>query len=91
MFSVYTEHPIYFIADESTDACGRSVLNILVGKLDGFPSNPMLLNTIFLEKTNNTTVQQGVHKACATSYGADIPFEKVWLFLTDQAKYMLKG
>lgn len=83
--------PIYLIVDETTDACRRYALNVLVGKLDGAPSKPMLLTTIYLDKTNNTTVQQGVHKACATLYGAEIPFEKVWLLVTDQAPYMLKA
>lgn len=73
------ENPIYLIVDETTDSCKRYALNVLVGKLDGVPSQPMLLSTIFLDKTNNTTVQQGVHKACATLYGTDVPFEKVWL------------
>lgn len=83
--------PIYLITDETTDALGRFALNILVGKLDGEPSIPMLLSTIFLEKTNNTTVQQSIMKSLTTLYGADIPFERVWLLLTDQAPYMLKA
>lgn len=85
------DYPIYLIVDETTDACKRFVLNVLVGKLDGTPSKPVLLNTIFLDKTNNTTVQQAVNKACVTLYGPDIPYEKVWLFITDQAPYMIKA
>lgn len=85
------EHPIYFIIDETTDACSRFVLNVIVGKLDGTPSKPVLLSTIFLERTNNTTVQQAVNKACAILYGSEIPYEKVWFLITDQAPYMLKA
>lgn len=85
------ENPIYFIVDETTDACKRSVMNILVGKLDGTPSKPVLLSTIFLERANNTIVQQAVMKACATLYGPDIPNEKVWFLISDQAPYMLKA
>lgn len=49
---------VYFVIDESTDACQRSVLNILVKKLDGNPSKPMLLKVTQLEATNNKTVAQ---------------------------------
>lgn len=84
------DSPIYFIVDETTDVCKRFALNILVGKVDGTVSNSMLLCTLFLKQTNHTTVQQGVHKACALLYGAEIPFEKVWFLISDQAPYMLK-
>lgn len=83
--------PIYFICDETTDAKHRYALNVLVGKLNGEPSAPMLLSTIFLEKTNNTTVQQGLLKATTTLYGANIPFERVRFLITDQAPYMIKA
>lgn len=85
------ESPIYFIIDETTDACMRFALNILVGRIDGSVSKSMLLCTLFLEKTNHTTVQQGVHKACALLYGAEVPFEKVWFLISDQAPYMIKA
>lgn len=85
------DHPIYFIVDETTDACKRSVLNILVGAFDGTPSKSMLLKTMFLDKTNNTTIQQGVHKAFSALYGSELPFEKLWLLLSDQASYMVKA
>lgn len=55
------DNPIYFIADETTDVQKRFVLNILVGKLDGSVSKPLLLSTSFLDKTNNATIQQGIH------------------------------
>lgn len=83
------ENPIYLVADETPDKKRRDVLNILVGKLDGTPSKTMLLCTLFLDATNNVTVQQGVHKACSILYGVDVPFEKLWLFISDQAPYML--
>lgn len=85
------EHPIYFIVDETTDVRKRCVLNILVGKIDGSFSKPVLLNTFFLETANNTTVQQAVNKACMTLYGADIPYHKVWFLISDQAPYMMKA
>lgn len=85
------EHPIYFIIDETTDTCKRCVMNVLVGKIDGSPSKPVLLSTIFLEKTNNTTVQQAVNQACVTLYGSDIPYEKVWFLISVQAPYMMKA
>lgn len=83
------DNPIFFIVDETTDKLKRYVLNILVGKIDGTFSKARLLCSIFLEKTNNTTVQQGVIKACGLLYGSEIPFEKVWFLISDQARYML--
>lgn len=85
------EHPIYFIVDETTDALKRYVMNILVGKLDGSFSEPVLLSTTFLEQTNNTTVQQAINQACVLLYGVNIPYEKVWFLISDQAAYMLKA
>lgn len=85
------ENAIYLIVDETTDVCKRYVLNILVGKIDGTYAKPMLLSTTYLEKTNNMTVQQAVHRVCALLFGADIPFEKVWFLISDQAPYMLKA
>lgn len=85
------EHPIYFIVDETTDKCKRSVLNVLVGKIDGTFSKPMLLNTIFLEHTNNTTVQQAINKACVVLYGSEIPYQKLWFLISGQAPYMIKA
>ena len=41
------EYPIYFIVDQTTDACKRCVLNVMVGKIDGNFSEPVLLSTIF--------------------------------------------
>lgn len=83
------DRPIYLIIDETTDACKRSVLNVLVGVFGGTPSKPMLLQTMFLDKTNSTTVQQGVNKALFTLYGPNLPYEKLWLLISDQASYML--
>lgn len=81
------EYPIYFIVDETTDACKRCVLNVMAGKIDGNFSEPVLLSTIFLKQTNNTTVQQALNQECVTLYGVDIPYEKVWFLLSDQAPY----
>lgn len=39
-------------------------LELFVGKLDGFPSKPMLLTTMFLDKVNNTTIDSGATIGC---------------------------
>lgn len=85
------DHPIYFIVDETTDVCKRCVMNVLVEKIDGTFSKPVLLSTVFVETANNTTVQQTVNRACVTLYGPDIPYEKVWFLISDQAPYMMKA
>ena len=53
------ESKIWISTDETTDAFGRYVANVIVGDLsqDG-PSQPNLLYTTFLKKTNNVTITQ---------------------------------
>lgn len=36
-------------------------------------------------------MQQAVNQACVTLYGVDIPYDKDWFLISDQASYMLKS
>ena len=38
--------------DETTDSCGRSILNVLFS----YQNKTKLVNTLFLETVNNTTI-----------------------------------
>ena len=80
---------IYLIVDETTDEMQRYVLNVMVGTLDGKAKKSMLVLTKFLEKTNNSTVQQGILDALNILYPKGISNEKLLLIVTDRAKYML--
>jgi hypothetical protein len=88
---VVGDNPIFLIVDETTDACGRFALNILVGKLDGRYDKPMLLCTKFLEATNSETVSQAIISACGFLWDGQILYNKLSLVLSDQAAYMIKA
>lgn len=72
--AIIGDHPVYFIVDETQDIQGRFVLNILVGKLDGFYSKPMLLRTRFLQATNAAAVSQEIILACTFLWSGTIRY-----------------
>ena len=76
---------IYVLLDETTDACGRCVLGIL---LQPVAETPMAADIVFLERVNFNTVSQAVI-SCLNSYHVD--FDDVWAFVTDSASYMKKA
>lgn len=50
-------NPIWLSVDETTDACGRYIANVLIGSLKkDEPSKSHLICSKQLEKTNNATV-----------------------------------
>jgi len=82
---------VFFILDETTDECKRYVLNVLIGSLNGEYSKPMLLTTKFLEQTNHSAVPQASNDSVNLLWPEGVPYDKVWLVLTDQAPYMIKA
>jgi len=79
---------ICVIFDEMSDHEGRFVLNILFSPMEKDETGQILsylADTVFLEKTNHSTVSQAVLKAIQ-DYGID--FENVVSFDTDNASYM---
>ncbi len=54
---IKSPNEIYLIFDETTDSCGRFVLNVLLGPffIDK-RSSPSLIATVLLEKTNAVNV-----------------------------------
>ena len=57
---------VFMIVDETTDRNARNVVNIMVGRLDGHSTRPMLLDVVFQTKTNNDTMQNCILQACST-------------------------
>ena len=82
------ESKIYFIV-ETTDRNGRKVCNVLVGKLNGQYSKPMLLNVAFLSQVNNETIGQTILDSCILLWNGKIYYDKLILIISDQASYML--
>ena len=98
--SVYSAHqtelqervrgqPVAVCVDETTDVRQRYVVNILVKILDASASHAFLLiDTVFLERTNHSTVPIAVVHSLG-EFG--IKFEQVRAFISDSAPYMLKA
>lgn len=76
---------VYVLLDETTDACGRCVLAILLQPV-GRP--PLAADIVFIDRVNFNTVSQAVI-SCLNSY--NINFSDVWAFVTDSASYMKKA
>ncbi len=86
------EKKIWISIDETTDAVGRYVANVIVGSMDASkPSKVYLLTTEVLDKANSTTIAQLFTKALALLWPDGIRHENVLLFLTDAAPYMKKA
>lgn len=49
---------IWLGVDETTDLCGRFIVNILVGRLNGDLSSPHLVLSREVQATNNVTITQ---------------------------------
>ena len=75
--------------DETYNALGHYVLNVLVGVLNGEKQKTFLLSIDFLDKTNSATVLQATLRSLNKIW-AEIYFENVILLVTDQAPYMIK-
>lgn len=83
---------IWVTVDETTDANGRAIANMIVGKLDSNePGSSYLLCSKPLEKTNNNTVSRFVNDCIRFLWPQGGNDEKVKLLLTDGASYMLKA
>jgi len=70
--------------DETTDSCGRSILNVLFS----YQNKTKLVNTLFLETVNNTTIAQAFVN---TIHSYNIPFTNLIFFISDNASYMKKA
>lgn len=70
----------------------RYVGNIIVGKLNSdCASKPYLLNAEVLEKCNHPTVARFVNDSLGILWPNSILHEKVLLFISDAAPYMVKA
>jgi hypothetical protein len=84
-------HPIYLIIDETTDVKNRYVVNVMVGVLNGEQSKPMLLTTIYVNRTNFKTISQCIIDALTKLWDGQIQYDRLWLLLSDQASYLKKA
>ena len=80
---IFDSKSVCIIMDESSDDCGRSVVNTLFT----YHSYTKLVSVDFLEQVNNTTMAQTL-LPILLSY--NIPLNIPHLFLSDSAAYMKK-
>lgn len=89
---------LWISPDETADSLGRLVVNIVVGSLDDAfgnseeaQKNTFLLHTTFVESTNHSTIAKAVNDAMQILFPEGIQYDKVLLFVSDAARYMIKA
>jgi hypothetical protein len=84
-------HPIWISVDETTDAVGRYVVNVLAGRLDSDEYHPPhLINSSFLERTNSDAIARLVNDSLKALW-PNFDEELLKLLLSDAAPYMIKA
>ena len=82
--------PIYIMVDKTTDVVGRYVVNLLMGKMDKDKYHaPLLIHCSFLKTCDSSAIARVVSWAIHTLW-PDFNPEKLKVFLSDMAAYMLK-
>ncbi|XP_018493904.1 uncharacterized protein LOC100901058 [Galendromus occidentalis] len=83
---------IYVSIDETTDSAGRSIANIVVGKLERTHlGKGHLLMCELLERCNATSIAQIFVKSMEFVWPEGVQHDRVLLFVTDAARYMVKA
>lgn len=84
---------IYVSVDESSDANGRQIGNVMVGALlKEKISTPHIISSFWLDEVNNVTISTLIKIALEKLWGNDHnKHDKVLLLLTDGVAYMLKA
>lgn len=82
---------LWISVDETTDSCGRYIANLVIGTLSTEPSPSFVVACRQLDKTNNSTVSRFVNDSIRTVFPNSSEDEKIFILLTDSARYMLKA
>lgn len=71
--------------DETTDVKRRFIGNVVIGKLCGEPTNPILLNCEHLEKSNHQTIAKLFNDFMSLLWPSRVKHENLLLFVSDAA------
>lgn len=84
---------MYIVVDETSDACGRYIVNLMIGKLtEDEPGKAYLIAVKEVEKTNNLTVTRFIQETLTHFFLPNpVPTEKILVLLSDAAPYMIKA
>lgn len=84
---------LWFSIDETTDATGRYVANVIIGILDPeeeVAKQKFLLKSALLDKANHTTIAR-LFDDSISILGESFNKDSILLFITDAAPYMVKA
>ncbi|KAL4113266.1 hypothetical protein QTP88_016925 [Uroleucon formosanum] len=83
---------IWVSIDETTDAEGRFIANVIIGTLTiDEPGSIFLLNSEKLEKSNHSTIFKLFDQSLNLLWPQGVKYNEVLLFVTDAAPYMIKA
>lgn len=86
------EKKIWISIDETTDAEGRFIANVIIGTLTvDEPGSIFLLNSEELEKANHSTIFEHFDQSLNLLWPQGVKYDDVLLFVTDAAPYMVKA
>ncbi|KAL4131288.1 hypothetical protein QTP88_008624 [Uroleucon formosanum] len=84
--------PIWVSIDETIDVQGRYVASLIIGKLSSEEcTKPIVLTVEQLQKANFQTISQLFNDSMSILWPEKIFHEKVLLYVTDAAPYMVKS
>lgn len=87
-----SENSIWVSLDETTDAEGRCIGNVVIGSMNSETAcKPILLTSELMEKCNNKTVAKLFNDAMGVLWPDGIKHDRVLLLVTDAASYMIKA
>jgi len=83
---------IWVSIDETTDAEGRFIANVIIGTLTvDEPGNIFLLNSEELQKANHSTIFKLFDQSLNMLWPQGVKYDEVILFVSDAAPYMIKA
>ncbi len=82
----------YIIFDETTDSCGRYILNLLIGGCsEQKRQRPFLVSVIELNKTNSEIINNEIFNRFLKFFNYNLDnFKKITILLSDAAPYKIK-
>jgi hypothetical protein len=90
--NIIKDNNIWVSIDELTDVDSRCVANVIVGTLFAdHPGDIFLLHSKVLDKGSHTTIAIPCESATKMLWKDEVKRDRILLFITDAAPYMLKA
>lgn len=86
------EHYVYIMVDETTDARGKYIVNLIIGSLTpGEGGNPYLIASVELQVANAASICRFTNDTLIEFYKGSTFSDRVLLFVSDAAPYMVRA